>query len=496
MTINLEDLRIETARQASCGFSGTCTALGTTSTLIDLGLIDQGITAKFLEFAWIYRPDAAAAGDRVRRVKLDGFTITSGTLTIDSNRLWTNAPASGEVYQIFSILPPINQPGMAYSWDKAINDGLANIMHRDEIVLGRGSERGHTFLPLNRAEVVLLAFIAVDGGSGITITAPTGWTLVRRTDSGTDLGLGVYRKRALKSDPVDFEFTLTSCLASGVIVAYADVEAGGIVDVEGSTATTPASTTATAPTVTSTNDNELVIRAYAADGITTFDKPTDCIVRSDAVAEDGNAQRGLMVAEEAESVGETAGATGTRTTTIPSLINIGQTVVLKPAEAERRVSFVSAVAANNGTSATTSLVIPRPSNVPNDDWKPDRKSILELNLRKWSKDGIATDYDYSKNGRFWRIVQDGREVGVRVSPAPGTDEQVVVTVWRPWPALSADGDETDCPDRQAWTRAKFEAFHFLNRNSPTVGKYKEEERQAWNDWLAETPEHVVASVGI
>ena len=494
MAIALEDLRIEAARQAGSGFSSTCTALGTTATLIDLKLVDQGVTVKFLEGAWIYRPDAAAAGDRVRRVKVDGFTVATGTLTID--RVWTNAPASAEVYHIFTLLPPIDQAGAAYSWDKAINDGLAHNYYRDEIVLGHGDERGAFRFNLDRGEVVLIAAIVVNGGTGITITEPSGWTLIRRTNSGTDVGLAIYRKRALKTDAIDFEWTLTSCLASGIIAAYADVEVGGIVDVEGVTATTPASTTVTAPSVTTTNDNERILRIFAADGLTTFDRPDECVVRFDACAEDSNAQMGIMLADENDDVGDVAGATGTRASTIPSLINIGQTVALKPAEAERRVAFVSASGNGNGASATTSLVIRRPSNIPNDDWVPDKAAIRAVKQRHYDSDGIAHDTDMDNLGRFWHVVQDAGRTAIAVYPAPPADRSVVAVVHRPYPALVSDADETQCPDREAWTRACYEAYRYLNRTVPTVGKYAEEEARWLREWQAEShaPDPVIVGL--
>lgn len=140
-------LRIESAIEAGVGFAGVCSALGTTTTLIDAALRDEGIDTAFLEGAYIYRPDAAAAGDRVRQVKKDGFTVASGTLGID--RQWTNAPADAEVYHIFGLVPPIDRPGRAYSWDRACRDGLLEVMFPDDVILGDGdnSETRFSFAP-------------------------------------------------------------------------------------------------------------------------------------------------------------------------------------------------------------------------------------------------------------------------------------------------------------------------------------------------------------
>lgn len=135
-------IRLEAARQAGAGFDSTCSALGTTTTLIDAGLQDSGVDTGFLEGAWVYRPDAAATGDKVRRVKKAGFTTASGTLTFD--RAYTNAPANAEVYQVFQFFPPIDQPGVPYSWDRAARAGLEMCWYVDKVNLGVGTSTRQT----------------------------------------------------------------------------------------------------------------------------------------------------------------------------------------------------------------------------------------------------------------------------------------------------------------------------------------------------------------
>jgi hypothetical protein len=46
------------------------------------------------------------------------------------------------------------------------------------------------------ADDVMVAAIAVRGGTGTTITPPLGWTLVRRTDSTTTISQAIYWKLA------------------------------------------------------------------------------------------------------------------------------------------------------------------------------------------------------------------------------------------------------------------------------------------------------------
>lgn len=140
----LRKVRIEAARQAGAGFDSTCSAAGTASpaTLIDAGLRDSGIDSAFLEGAWIYRPDAAAAGDKVRRVAKDGYDSATGTLSFD--RIYTNLPASAEVYQVFNLAPPVDQPGVSYSWDRAVREGLNMAWFIDQVNLGEGTSTRQT----------------------------------------------------------------------------------------------------------------------------------------------------------------------------------------------------------------------------------------------------------------------------------------------------------------------------------------------------------------
>jgi len=140
--LTLLRLRLEAARGAGVGFNGTCSETGTTTSLIDAALRDSGVDAKFLEGAWIYRPDAASSNDRCRRVKASGFEATTGTLSFD--RAYTNAPTSGEVYHVFLLQPPIDQTAVPYSWDRAVRDGLQQYWFVDQLNLGTGTSTRQT----------------------------------------------------------------------------------------------------------------------------------------------------------------------------------------------------------------------------------------------------------------------------------------------------------------------------------------------------------------
>lgn len=139
--VTLTALRVEAAYEAGLGWASTCTDTGTANLLTDDALLDQGAGADFGEGAWIYRPDAADAGDRTRRIAdSSGFNTSTGGFV--PTRAWTNAPADAEAYHVFMLVPPRDQPGAAYSWDRAIRDGLAMVKHVDQLNLGEGTATG------------------------------------------------------------------------------------------------------------------------------------------------------------------------------------------------------------------------------------------------------------------------------------------------------------------------------------------------------------------
>jgi hypothetical protein len=132
---SLEWLRIETARRAGSGFESLATG-GDTTTLIDAQLADSAVDEHYLEGGWVYRPDAADAGDMVRRVALSGYDPATQELTFA--RAYANAPVDGERYQVFLLLPPVDHPASAFSWDRAVRDGLLRCPYVDEVVIGQG----------------------------------------------------------------------------------------------------------------------------------------------------------------------------------------------------------------------------------------------------------------------------------------------------------------------------------------------------------------------
>ncbi len=88
----------------------TFTSNGTTAYGIDTAMWTDvsavALTAKSASGMYLLRPTAVAAGDRVRRVTGNSgspLDLTNARIYVD--RVWTNAPTQGEVYELHSIDP-------------------------------------------------------------------------------------------------------------------------------------------------------------------------------------------------------------------------------------------------------------------------------------------------------------------------------------------------------------------------------------------------------
>lgn len=57
----------------------------------------------------------------------------------------------------------------------------------------------------------LIAAITFNGGTGTSFTTvPTGWTLIRRTDSSTQVGMATYYKVAGGSEPANYAWVINN----------------------------------------------------------------------------------------------------------------------------------------------------------------------------------------------------------------------------------------------------------------------------------------------
>lgn len=137
--VALSWLRMEVAIRAHAGFRGTVTG-GTIDTLVDETLRDNGLDQAFMSGIWIYRPgsiEGLTASDRLRRTANNGFDPATGTFTVV--RPYTSQPPlAGEEYHAYALVPPVDQAGVPYSWNRAIREALEEVRFPDLLVLGHG----------------------------------------------------------------------------------------------------------------------------------------------------------------------------------------------------------------------------------------------------------------------------------------------------------------------------------------------------------------------
>lgn len=143
-SFTLRNLRYEAARLAHAASAGTCSATGTSTTLIDAALLDSGKDTFYHAGDYLYRPDAASSVNYVRRCIEEPFDTTTGALSIASGHPWTDTPASDEAYQLFQMFPPISLGGESLSWDDEVRKALRRLWVKDQVDLGVGTSTGKT----------------------------------------------------------------------------------------------------------------------------------------------------------------------------------------------------------------------------------------------------------------------------------------------------------------------------------------------------------------
>ena len=177
---------------------------------------------------------------------------------------------------------------------------------------------------------VMIAAIGVRP-SGATITAPAGWTLIRRTNQGAtnSLAQATYWKVVAAGEPASYTWTLpnTHTGAAGGIMAFYGVNAAAPVDVENGQINATG-LNVTAPSVTTTRQYDMIVTTHTISSSTTFTPPGGMTETVDIRSEAGGA---LGITLEMNYVGQPAiGATGAKTATgaADADVSVGHTLAL------------------------------------------------------------------------------------------------------------------------------------------------------------------------
>jgi hypothetical protein len=174
----------------------------------------------------------------------------------------------------------------------------------------------------------MLAAVAFRGNP--TITPPAGWTLVRQDVNGNTHRQSIFVKVAGGAEPASYTFTLSAAQsAAGGIVAYSGVDPNTPVDVHGGQVNA-ASTSATAPSISTTGPNRMVVTFYATPNLTTFTAPGGMTERYDQQVPAANQYK--VTASADDQLVTPSGATGTRVATVAnSAASVAGIVALLPA---------------------------------------------------------------------------------------------------------------------------------------------------------------------
>ncbi|MFN2488245.1 MAG: Ig-like domain-containing protein [Actinomycetota bacterium] len=174
---------------------------------------------------------------------------------------------------------------------------------------------------------VLIASVDIAGTP--TTTAPAGWTLIRTDTRGTRLRKLSYFHVAGASEPSSYRWTFNAARAAGGgIAAYSGVDTSDPIDASGGKANA-ASTSITAPSITTTVPDALLVGLFGMRGKRTVTPPTVMSERWDVASTTGTPK---VTSEAADEAQPSAGATGTRIATASNTgVNIGQLIALRPA---------------------------------------------------------------------------------------------------------------------------------------------------------------------
>jgi MSHA biogenesis protein MshQ len=179
---------------------------------------------------------------------------------------------------------------------------------------------------------VLVASIAVRPNTA-TITAPAGWTLIRRTDqaTGAQNSLAVYYKVAGGSEPSSYTWTLSANTGSaGGIESFANVDTSAPVNIDNGQ-TTANGLTHAAPSVNTTVTSTMLVTSHEFSSSATWTPPGGMTEVVDAASQ--TVPNTLGISLEVNYVIQSAtGATGTKTATASNDADAGcaHILALKP----------------------------------------------------------------------------------------------------------------------------------------------------------------------
>lgn len=178
----------------------------------------------------------------------------------------------------------------------------------------------------------LVAQLSIRGGTGVSIgSVPAGWTLVNRSDSGTQVVQAIYARTVgtLASEPASYTWGFSRNRFVAALVALRGVDSATWAV---AAAATSGATSISAPSVTTSTANSLLLGLYAADsGVLSFGTPAGMSAQVTNL-QTGTGTNGTTLALFTETQAS-AGASGVRTSSLTntsSSAGVGALMALAP----------------------------------------------------------------------------------------------------------------------------------------------------------------------
>jgi len=253
------------------------------------------------------------------------MVVTSHTLS--SSRTWTPPAGMTESFDVASPAPN-NAAGQALEGSRVVQ-AAAGATGAKTATVGGNADTGATHIlalrpsgtsitiarPATAIENdVMIAAIGITPTS-VTVTPPSGWTLIRRTNNagGVTNSLAVFMKVATATEPGSYYWPFSAAAtAVGGIQAFAGVDTSNAIDIENGQ-TTPSATTHATPNVATTVANTMVVTHHTYSSSQNWTPPGGMTEsfdqRSAGASATGQSIEGNRVLQAA------AGATGVKTAT-------------------------------------------------------------------------------------------------------------------------------------------------------------------------------------
>jgi hypothetical protein len=232
-------------------------------------------------------------------------------------------------YGVVSIPPPIPVPTntpVAVGFRAAATAGTTGLTTSLPISVPAGIQNND----------VLIAQVAIQNDS-IPITAPSGWmpigTPVQNSGGGIMQGLYYHVVTSTLSEPASYTWAWagSGSNASGGIAAYDGVDTSNPIDASSGAASSSASNTIVAPSLTTTVGNTEVLGFFGARSSSAVTVPSNQTSRWSAQSTTGLSSSQNSSNAEGDTLQAAVGATGAFTATISDTQNnVGQLVALQP----------------------------------------------------------------------------------------------------------------------------------------------------------------------